>query len=251
MMDTTSIDQAAALLIRARQTRIPLERLPEDCRPATLEEALRIQDAIVRQLGETVAGWKVGGLIDGRQSFGVILGSRVVPSGGSVDARDMPLLGMEAEVAFRFLRDAPPRAAAYSHEEVAALVVAFPAIEVVATRYRDYKGTPVIERTADCMSNGAFVVGAERADWRSLDLVRIPVSLAFDDTLVAQAVGGHAASDPLRPAVDLVNTLRSGSGVRAGQMMTTGTYTGLNFATPGTHVTAAFEGFGRAEVRVR
>ena len=85
----------------------------------------------------------------------------------------MPLLGMEAEIGFRFLRDAPPRAEAYSYAEVAERVVAFPAIEIVATRYRDYKGTPLIERTADCMSNGAYVVGDDRPDWRSFDLVDI------------------------------------------------------------------------------
>jgi 2-keto-4-pentenoate hydratase len=44
--------------------------------------------------------------------------------------------------------------------------------------------------------------------------------------------------------------LRTGAGVRAGQLMTTGTYTGLNFATPGRRVRATFDGFGAAEVDV-
>src|SRR5207237_728362 len=79
---------------------------------------------------------------DGQLSYGVLLGSRIVQSGGRVDSRDMPLLGMEAEIGFRFLPDAPPRAAAYSYDDVADSVVAFLAIETVATRYRDYKGTP-------------------------------------------------------------------------------------------------------------
>ncbi|HEX8012283.1 MAG TPA: 2-keto-4-pentenoate hydratase [Casimicrobiaceae bacterium] len=249
-MDQAAIDKAAALLIRARRTREPLARLPEDCRPATLPDALRIQAATVEQMDETVAGWKVGGMIEGALSYGVLLASRLVPSGGKVEARDMPLLGMEAEIAFRCLRDAPPREAAYTYDEVSERVVACAAIEIVATRYRDYKGTPLIERVADCMSNGAFVTGDEKPGWRSLDLKKIPVSLAFGDDVVARSVGGHAAGDPLRPAVDLVNALRAGGGVRAGQLVTTGTYTGLHFATPGVHVRAAFEGFGGAEVEV-
>jgi 2-keto-4-pentenoate hydratase len=163
----------------------------------------------------------------------------------------MPLLGMEAEIAFRFLRDAPLREAPYSYEEVAERVVAFPAIEIVATRYRDYKGTPLIERVADCMSNGAFVAGESQPAWRTMDLVNIRASLAFGETVVAQGVGGHVAGDPLRPAVDLVNVLRAGEGVRAGQVMTTGTYTGLHYATPGTRVRAAFDGFGAATVDIR
>jgi 2-keto-4-pentenoate hydratase len=249
-MQPASIDKAAALLVQARRTRQPLQRLPEDCRPAALADALRIQAASVAQMNDAVAGWKVGGVIDGALSYGVLLASRVVRSGDSVRAQDMPLLGMEAEIAFRFVRDAPPREQPYTYDEVAQRVVAFPAIEIVATRYADYKGTPLVERVADCMSNGAFVAGPERRDWRSFDLVNIPVALSFGASTVAHGVGGHPAGNPLRPALDLVNLLRAQGGVRAGQVMTTGTYTGLHFATPGMRVRAAFEGFGVAEVQV-
>ena len=113
---------------------------------------------------------------------------------------------MEAEVAFRFLRDARRAPRPTATDEVAGLVVAFPAIEIVATRYADYKGTPLIERVADCMSNGAFVVGDDRPNWREIDLVKLPVTLHFGDALIAQTTGGHVAGDPLRPAVDLVAT---------------------------------------------
>jgi 2-keto-4-pentenoate hydratase len=249
-MDDSAIERAAALLLAARRTRTPLARLPEDCRPATVEDALRIQAATVAQSGERVAGWKVGAVQEGRVGHGVILASRVVASGASVDADDVPLLGMEPEVAFRFLRDAPARDAPYAYDEVAERVVAFPAIEIVATRYVDYKGTPAVERLADCMSNGGFVAGADRPDWRSLDLVALPVALTFDGTVAAQGVGGHVAGDPLLPAVALVNDLRTRGGVRAGQVMTTGTYTAMQYAKRGARVRAAFEGFGAAEVRI-
>jgi 2-keto-4-pentenoate hydratase len=68
--------------------------------------------------------------------------------------------------------------------------------------------------------------------------------------VIVQRNGGHIAGDPLKPAVDFVNDLRASTGVRAGQMMTTGTYTGLNFAAPGQRIRAAFEGFGAAEVEL-
>jgi 2-keto-4-pentenoate hydratase len=249
-MNDESIAKAASLLVAARRTRTPLERLPEDCRPASLEEAHRIQAASVVQMNERVAGWKVGAAVDGQVSYGVLLGSRIMTSGATFDARDGPLLGMEAEIGFRFLHDAPPRAVPYTRDEIAGRVIAFPALEIVATRYADYKGTPVIERTADCMSNGAYVVGDDRPDWRDFDLVNIGVTLTFGDQVIVQRNGGHTAGDPLKPAVDLVNALRGSTGVRAGQLMTTGTYTGLNFATPGRKIRAVFEGFGTAEVEI-
>lgn len=247
-MDAASIARAAALLVEARRSRTPLTRLPEDCRPTQVADALAIQAQTVALLQERVAGWKVGGVVDGALTYGVLVASRVMRSPGRIAVADVPLLGMEAEIAFRFLRDMPPRAEAYTYAEVAERVVAFPAIEVVATRYVDYAGTPFAERLADCMSSGAFVIGIERLRWRGFDLARLPVTLQFGDQVIVQQVGGHAAGDPLLPAVDLVNVLRTGPGVVAGQVMTTGTFTGLNFAAPGQHVRAAFDGFGVAEI---
>ena len=249
-MPEAAIANAASLLIEARRTRVPLERLPESCRPATVRDALRIQSAIVARSGERIAGWKVGSVVEGVVSYGVLLGSRVLASGGRIAVRDVPLLGMEAEIAFRFVGDAPPRAQPYTYAEVAERVVALPAIEIVATRYRDYATTPVVERMADCMSNGAFVAGHERSDWRSFDLSALAVALHFDDQVIVRRTGGHASGDPLLPAVALVNDLRASSGVAAGQLMTTGTYTGLNHARPGQRVRAIFEGFGTAEITV-
>src|SRR4051794_7710915 len=96
-MTPEAIAAAASLLVAARRTRHPLDGLPEHCRPTQVEEARSIQLATVAQLGDRIAGWKVGGVVDGALAYGVLLASRLVPSGGSEDARDMPLLGMEAE----------------------------------------------------------------------------------------------------------------------------------------------------------
>jgi 2-keto-4-pentenoate hydratase len=250
-MKESAITRAAQLLADARRTRAPLDRLPEDCRPASVADALAIQDALLRRLGERVAGYKVARMPSGELAWGAIVGSRMLASDDRVDARDVPLLGMEAEIAFRCVRDIGPRAAEYRYDEVAAQVIALPALEIVATRYRDYQGTPVIERLADFMSNGAFVAGDEQPDWRARNLVDLAVTLEFDAGVVVQRTGGHVTRDPLLPAVDLVNALRSRGGLRTGQVVTTGTYTGLNFARPGQRVTARFEGFAPVSVQVQ
>jgi 2-keto-4-pentenoate hydratase len=249
-MDQQAISQAAALLVGARQSGVLLDGLPASCRPQDLGEAHAIQDATVAALGDTVAGWKVGLPIDGRIVRGVILRSRIIPSGGSIAAATVPLLGVEAEIAFRVDRTLEPRERPYDYAEVAAAVTAFPAIEIVDSRFRDYRGAPLIERIADCVSNGAFVVGAAKDAWREFDLAKLDARLEVDGEVLVRRVGGHPTKDPLLPAVDLVNDLRHTTGVRAGQLMTTGTYTGLNFIKPGQRARAVFEGFGSAEVHL-
>lgn len=247
-MDRADIAQAVALLAHARQTGELLEALPASCRPRDVPEAHAIQDALVAALGERVAGWKVGARQDGKVVRGAIVASRVIASGGSIASSQVPLRGVEAEIAFRFERDLPARERAYDYEEVASAVVALPAIEIVDSRYRDYQHAPFLERVADFVSNGAFVHGAPQSHWREFDLANLDARLEFDGALVVRRTGGHPAGDPLLPAVDLVNDLRLENGVRAGTLMTTGTFTGFNIAKPGQHAKAVFEGFGSAEV---
>jgi len=242
-MDQAAIAQAAELLIAARRTGKLLDALPASCKPETLEDAFAIQDATVAALGETVAGWKVS-IVDGRTVYGAIMASRVFESGAHIEAAKMPLLGVEAEIAFRFARDLPP--GKYSYVDVANAVAAFAAIEIVDSRFRTYPDLPIMDRNADCVSNGGFVRGPAAADWRTLDLANIAVTLTIGGQEIVRRNGGHPAGDPLLPAVALVNALPRG--VKTGQIVTTGTYTGLNFAKPRQTVAVTFTGFGMVEV---
>jgi 2-keto-4-pentenoate hydratase len=249
-MTPLAIQQAASLLAQARRSGVLLDGFPASCRPANIDDAHAIQDATLVALNETVAGWKVALPLEGRTVHGAIIRSRVVPSGGSIRAAEVPLLGVEAEVAFRFDRDLPPRDRRYTYEEIAETVTAFPAIEIVDSRFRDYGGAPLIERIADCVSNGAFVQGAPQPRWREFDLTRLDVRLVVDGELIARRTGDHPAGNPFAPAVELANAMREREGVRAGQFATTGSFTGLNFAKAGQKVTAILEGFGSADVHL-
>ena len=60
--------------------------------------------------------------------------------------------------------------------------------------------------------------------------------------------GGHATGDPLGVAVVLVNMMREQGGVRAGQFVTCGSYTGLRYLKPGDVCGVRFEELGAAEV---
>jgi len=242
-MDQRALAHATELLVAARRTGKLLDALPEDCKPQTLVDAFAIQDATVAALGEAVAGFKVA-VIDGSVIRAPIMASLVFENGARVKANTMPLLGIEAEIAFRFERDMP--AGTYSYDDVAAAVSAFAAIELVDSRFRDFRAVSAQERNADFVNNGGFVVGPFAAAWRSLDLKNIPITLTTGGVVTVKQNGGHMAGDPLLPAVALVNDLPGG--IKAGQFITTGTYTGLTFAKPGQTSVAEFAGFGPVEV---
>lgn len=248
-LDKKAVAEAAALFVAARRSGKLVGTLPAELKPAGAADAQAIQEVTVALLGETIGGWKVGLPTDGQLFRGALLKSLIFDSPARIPAKLAPMLGVEAEIAFRFDRGLPPRGRDYSRDEVAAAVTAFPAIEVVATRFADYASTPPLDRAADCVSNGAFVRGRAVADWSRHDLSKIEVVLAIGGKEIVRQKGGHAAGDPILPAVALVNEFRRGPGVKAGLVVTTGTYTGLNHAKPGDTVQATFTGFGSAEIR--
>ena len=248
-MTPDAIDQAARLLAEARRNGQRLDALPESCRPATLADAHAIQEATALRLGEAIAGRKVGATQDGGVARGALLRSWTYASGARLSAATVPLLGIEAEIAFRLDRDLPAREREYDYSEVAAAVTALPAIEIVDSRFRGYPNAPLLNRIADFMSNGAFIHGMAQPRWRDFELATIGVELVVDGQALVRRSGGHASKDPLLPAVALVNDRRRRSGIGVGQIVTTGTYTGLHYAKPGQRVAVTFKDFGSVEVQ--
>ena len=247
-MNRTQMEAGVAALVQARRTNRPLAALPDGSQPTSLADAHAMQDLAVQALQERVGGWKVAFAKDGAVMHGVIVGSRLLASPAVIAAALVPLLGIEVEIAFRFERDLPPRPEEYQTEDVAAAVSALVGIEIVATRFGSYADTPLLDRGADFMSNGAYVTGTVRPDWRRFDLPGLEATLVVNGEVVVRQTGGLAPKDPMIPTLALVNALRVGSGVKAGQIITAGTYTGMHFAKPGDVIAGEFKGFGRAEV---
>jgi 2-keto-4-pentenoate hydratase len=249
-MEASAIRRASGELAQAWRNGERITKLEEASRPRTIAEGHAVQDALIALLGEEVAGWKVAGLEPGKVMRGAVLQSRSLASPANLDAATVPLLGIEPEIAFLFIETLPPREKEYDLEDVRDAVVALPAIEIVDSRFRNYRETPVLHRLCDFMSNGALICGQARSDWRHFDLSKLRARLTFDDEVIANQIGGHSTVDPMLPAVSLANELRSGRGIRAGEIVTTGTFTGLNFAKPGQTIVAEFVGFGRVEVSI-
>jgi 2-keto-4-pentenoate hydratase len=257
-MEQAKVAEAARLLVEARRTGRRIAELPRDCKPATAADANQIIDAISEALDEAVAGWKITFLYKPREKpFRCpLFASRVFASPAQIPQSLTPSLCIEPEVTFRAIRDLPPRAAVYRAEEVAAAVEACPSFEVVDTRFDTSNRTirqmlneraSLIEAYADHITSGAFIVGPALKDWRDLDFARMRVTMRKDDTPIVETDGGHAFIDPFLPVVVMVNELRHGAGLKAGQIIATGSFSGFFPVDLGQRITAEFAGLGRVE----
>jgi 2-keto-4-pentenoate hydratase len=245
MSDTAS--QAAGLLIAARSNGTRLADLPPALRPADRAAAYAIQHQVAATLGK-IGGWKVGAPNEQAEPIcGALPVSGVVPSPAVVPASRAHLRGIEAEVCFRIGTDLPPRATPYRREEViAAIAAAHPAIELLESRFEDPDAVDPLTNLADTQSHGGFVYGPGLADWHGIDFARETVEQYVDGKLQMSRTG-NPAGDMIRLVVWLANegSVWAG-GLKAGQFVTCGSWTGKSVVGPGAQVRVRFPSLGEA-----
>jgi 2-keto-4-pentenoate hydratase len=245
-MTPDQIEQAADALVAARNGSA-IASLPAGAIPQSEPDSYQIQDAVIRRLGERIGGWKTGFSPLGGHFAAPIYASTVHPSPASLPARGFKIIGIECEIGFRINRALPARPEPYSQAEVMAVATMHPTIEVVDSRYQDFRSLDRLLVLADNFSNGALVYGAAATGWESLDLAHVPIEVTADGRPFAECTGLRAG-DPIDLAVAAVNHANGRGGVPGGTLITTGTHTGLIFTDPGTRIVADFGRLGRVEV---
>ena len=231
----------AARLLEARRSGAIFAVAPEEV-PQTEAAAYAVQHAVAATLGP-IGGWKVGAAgPDGSPSGAPLPASGIVEAPARLPQSYSDRL-VEAEIAFRITCDLPPRDAAYTRDEViAAIGGCHPVIEVVQWRIADWRPAPATLKLADNAGHGGLVVGEPEPDWRAID---------FTTLRVTQDIGGqapkHGTGNPAGDMIRLIVWLANegavwAGGLKAGQIVTCGSWTGVTEATPEAPVTVTFAG---------
>lgn len=243
--------EAADLLLDARRTHTPIADLPIDLQPKSLEETSFVQDAIALAFGE-VGGYKIGApTAEATPSFAPMPRAWMSPSPAILSGPTFRYRVVESEVAFLVGRDLPPRATPYTRAEViAAIASCHPVIEELESGLIDPKAAASFSALADLQMHGAFVYGPAVADWQSIDFSAESVTLAIDGVVRAENTGSNTSGDLLRLLPYLANegAARTG-GLKAGQWITTGNWTGVTFAPPAAEAEVSFAHLGRVSLQ--
>ena len=208
----TRFAAAADLLLGNWAATTRIDGLPDAMRPTTRGEGYEAAAAVAARSGSTVAGWKIAATSEAGQKhinvdgpiIGRILKSRLLPPGAQVTLGDNIMRVAEAEFAFGFAKDLPPRAEPYTQEEALAAVGSLHlSIEVPDSRYADFTKVGAAQLIADTACASWLVLGpAVDMPWR----------------------GKAVLGDPRKALAWFVNEASAfAGGVRAGQFVTTGT----------------------------
>jgi 2-keto-4-pentenoate hydratase len=243
---------AVELLLAARHSGRRLALLPEEARPMSPSDAYAIQDAVASKLG-AIGGWKVGtNNTSTEPTCAPLPVALILRSPQRFAACRFAHNGVEAELAFTLSRDLPARSEPYRRADVhAAVATIHPAIEIVDSRFSDLTAVDALSTLADFQSNGALVVGDGVEMAHAFDSSTQEVALDIGGVRVVEGRGGNPAGDVLGLLAWLANHVAARSGgLRRGDIVTTGSWTGMRFVAPGTRVAATFSGIGGVDVEL-
>jgi len=238
-------------LLAARRDRRPAPAAAFAQVLRTADDAYLVQAAVANELdwhGDAPAThWKSGGASrTATMTHAALPPAGVWSSPAELNSWPFRLGGIEAEIALRLGRDVGAAEAATLDVDGASDLVDAMAvsIELVDSRWDEGFSAPVLLRLADLQSHSALVLGDwvpyERRDWSTQ---RCRVSLGNQPP--REYVGTHSCADPAWVLPEwLRHATQDGLVVRAGTVVTTGTWCDVLTAAPGQRVTVEFDGVG-------
>ncbi len=227
-------------------------------RPADARGAYEVQRAITELAGQQV-GWKIGATAQAAMDllgftepfFGPLYARFFHESGDTVSVVTAHSAGIETEFVVGLGADLPPRDQPYTDDDVRAAVAWIaPGFEVIGTRLASGLAGAGNLLIADGAANMDFVLGPKLNDWRGLDLTKHPTMLYIND---AEKAAGHSGmllfGHTIGAVTWLANAKHIGSrGLRAGDVITTGSCTGVIPVSVGDRARADFGPLGEVSV---
>ena len=226
---------AARILSARRRSGEQGARLPNDCRPQSLDEAFDIQAAVTQQLLARIGAWKCALPLDGRLTAAPIYASTVHTAGACAVCAHDGQVRVEPELAFILGRDLPVRALPYTPEEVDdAVARTHLALELIDSRYSPPEAAQAsfAEKLADGLVNQGLFLGPQVDAGQASAATELAIRVRTASGVENLHAGRHPNGLPRSPLHWLVEFLRSrGQGLHAGQAVITGSYAG-SFTLP-------------------
>ena len=251
-----SVQSLADRLWKAQITRVPCAPLTEDVPGLSVGDAYRIQGINLERQGEAIVGRKIGLTSRAVQQwlgveepdFGGLTAAMEVADGGVIKTAELLQPRAEAEVAFVMGRDLVGEAITGA-QVMRAVEYVVPAIEVIASRIKDWKIT-YCDTIADNASSGMFVLGQGPRRLESVELGLAGMTLRKGGAVVSTGAGAACMGHPVVALGWLARTLaRLGTPLREGDVVLSGALGPVTPVEQGDVVEAKISGLGGVSVR--
>jgi len=258
-LSSKTLDQLARHLHACQREARDTPKITDEHPEMDWDDAYAIQDRILAaklKAGARVAGYKAGLTSHAKMKqmgvpdpvFGFLVDESTVPDGGEVKVGDLIHPKVEPEICFVTRTELAGPGCSIAHV-LAASDVVLPGIEVIDSRYRDFK-FDLKSVVADNTSAARFVVGGHAVDARSVDLRTTGIVLEKNGVPVALGAGAAVLGHPAAAVAMLVNHLgRRGKSLPAGSLVLSGGATEAVTVKAGDHVCLRMQGMGSVSMR--
>jgi 2-keto-4-pentenoate hydratase len=257
-MDLSTQRELAKHLASLRRGRLQQSGLDPRLVPPDTETAYRVAAMVAEELDWPVVGWKIAAMKEEMQKalrtdspiYGRVYSVKPTPVAvvHATLASPIPEVEYQAKLGI----DLPPRARPYTVEDVTEAVASLhPGLELAECRFiHDGSFPPLPAILADGAGSGTIIHGPAIEDWRNRDIAGQEATLSSDGRLRRKGTAAAALDHPLVPLTWLANELsRTGVGLKAGQVISTGTLTGMLAPKAGETYVADFGPFGSVTLR--
>ena len=230
---------------------------PQLADPLTLENAYQVQAASIARRydrGEKRVGIKMGFTSRAKMAqmgidemiWGRLTDQMLIDDGSDIDLTAYVHPRVEPEIAF--ILSAPLAGRITSAAALAAVGGIAPALEIIDSRYKDFKFS-LTDVIADNSSSSSFVVGP----WSdpSTDITNLGMVLEINGELVQIGSSAAILGNPVRSLVAAARLAESaGEPLQKGDVVMAGGATAAEQLAPGQHVRLVVQKLGRVEFRV-
>jgi 2-oxo-3-hexenedioate decarboxylase len=223
------------------------------------DDAYAIQDEILRRKlarGARLIGLKAGLTSHAKMKqmgvdtpvFGFLVDSFSVPEGAEVKVKELIHPKVEPEIAF-VLKRALKGPGCHIGAVLAATDFVLPGIEVIDSRYRDFK-FDLKSVVADNTSAARFVVGGRAMRPDQVDMRTLGVVMEKNGEVVSIGAGAAVLGHPAAAVAALANHLgKRGQEIPAGSVILSGGVTEAVSVEPGDHVSLRIQHLGAVSLR--
>ncbi|MPM11313.1 2-hydroxyhexa-2,4-dienoate hydratase [bioreactor metagenome] len=258
-LDKNTIERLAEHLENAELQAYDVTKITDDHPDMDWDDAYAIQEVIRRRKearGSRTAGLKCGLTSFAKMKqmgvespvFGFVSDYMARPDGGEIKISELIHPKVEAEICI--VTKAPLKGpGCHMGTVMAAVDFVVPAVEVIDSRYRDFK-FDLKSVIADNTSSSRFVIGGRSRDLDELDLRTLGVTLEINGEPRTMAAGAAVLGHPLAAVAMLANHLGArGQEIPAGTFVMTGGVTEAVSVKAGDAVTVRFQDLGTVSMR--
>tara|TARA_B100000242_G_scaffold203929_1_gene147880 strand:- start:869 stop:1654 length:786 start_codon:yes stop_codon:yes gene_type:complete len=247
--------ELAKLLADLRRTNRQQSGLHKKLTPISQADAYKVAHLVEKELGWNVGGWKIAAtnrqmqraLRTNTPIYGRVYSQFITKSPVEISFDNLCSPIPEPEYQVFLGKDLPPRSKPYEIGEVADSIKSMhPGLELAECRFiHDNKFPPLEAILADGAGSGTLVYGPAIQGWKDKDIANNEVALFCNGVFKRKGTAVTAMEHPLIPATWLANELsKTGIGLKKGQVISTGTLTGMLIPKKGETYTADFGIFG-------